>query len=108
MDDFDRERSELMDLSKLDKLIHEKARLGIMSLLASRAERWSFQDLKSELGMSDGNLITHLRTLEKAEYLTSEKVEGIGRGQTFYALQSRGREAFQQYVSALEVILRFD
>jgi hypothetical protein len=43
-----------MDLSKLDKLIHEKARLGIMSLLVSRAERWTFQDLKSELKMSDG------------------------------------------------------
>ena len=44
-----------MDLSKLDKLIHEKARLGIMSLLASRVERWAFQDLKGELKVSDGN-----------------------------------------------------
>lgn len=70
-----RERALLMDLAKL---IHEKVRLGIMSLLASSVERWAFQDLKSELKMSDRNLITHLWTLEKAEFVTSEKVEGVG------------------------------
>lgn len=94
-----------MDLSKLDKLIHEKARLGIMSLLASRAERWAFQDLKGELKMSDGNLITHLRTLEKAEYVLSEKIEGIGRPQTFYELTEAGRRAFENYLAVLEKIL---
>ncbi|MDA7888463.1 transcriptional regulator [Akkermansiaceae bacterium] len=94
-----------MDLSKLDKLIHEKARLGIMSLVASRAERWAFQDLKGELKMSDGNLITHLRTLEKAEYLVSEKVDGVGRPQTFYKLTETGRKAFEDYLAALEKIL---
>lgn len=70
-----REQALLMDLAKL---IHEKVRLGIMSLLASSVERWAFQDLKSELKMSDRNLITHLWTLEKAEFVTSEKVEGVG------------------------------
>jgi len=94
-----------MDLSKLDKLIHEKARLGIMSLLASRAERWAFQDLKGELKMSDGNLITHLRTLEKAEYVGSEKIDGVGRPQTFYELTEAGRVAFENYLSVLEKIL---
>ena len=53
----------MIDFSKLDKVIHEKGRLSIVTLLASRAEPWPFQDLKAELGMSDGNLITHLRTL---------------------------------------------
>ena len=95
-----------MDLSKLDKLIHEKARLGIMSLLASRAERWAFQDLKSELKMSDGNLITHLRTLEKAEFIESEKIDGVGRAQTFYGLSKKGRQAFENYLAELERILR--
>ncbi|MDB6076641.1 MAG: Transcriptional regulator, partial [Akkermansiaceae bacterium] len=56
----------MIDFSKLDKTIHEKGRLGIMTLLASRVEPWPFQDLKNELEMSDGNLITHLRTLEQA------------------------------------------
>ncbi len=94
-----------MDLSKLDKVIHEKARLGIMSLLASRAERWAFQDLKGELKMSDGNLITHLRTLENAGYLQSEKIDGVGRPQTFYGLTKAGREAFKDYLAVLEKIL---
>ncbi len=94
-----------MDLSKLDKLIHEKARLGIMSLLASRAERWAFQDLKGELKMSDGNLITHLRTLGNAGYLQSEKIDGVGRPQTFYKLTKAGREAFGDYLAGLEKIL---
>lgn len=94
-----------MDLSKLDKLIHEKARLGIMSLLASRAERWAFQDLKGELKMSDGNLITHLRTLANAGYLQSEKIDGVGRPQTFYELTKAGRKAFEDYLAVLEKIL---
>jgi len=47
------------DFDKLDKAIHEKGRLSIMTLLATRMA-WSFQDLKAELNMSDGNLITHL------------------------------------------------
>ena len=50
----------MVDFDKLDKVIHERGRLGIMTLLATRPS-WSFQDLKAELGLSDGNLITHLR-----------------------------------------------
>lgn len=44
-----------------------------MSLLASRAQPWAFQELKAELGLSDGNLISHLRTLEKSDSITSKK-----------------------------------
>ena len=47
----------MIDFTKIDKTIHEKGRLSIMTLLASRME-WSFQDLKADLKMSDGNLIT--------------------------------------------------
>ena len=54
----------MFDFQKLDKIIHEKWRLAIMALLASR-RIWSFQELKAELKMSDGNLITHMRTLHK-------------------------------------------
>ena len=66
----------MIDLSQLDKTIHEKGRLAIMSLLASRAQPWAFQHLKAELGLSDGNLITHLRTLEKYDYIMSKKNHG--------------------------------
>ena len=95
----------MIDFSKLDKVIHEKGRLGIVTLLASRGEAWPFQDLKAELQMSDGNLITHLRTLSKAGYVDSEKVDGEGRPQTHYALTAAGRKAFEQYLAILEEIV---
>jgi DNA-binding HxlR family transcriptional regulator len=95
----------MIDFSRLDKVIHEKGRLAIMSLLASGGEAWPFQDLKNELQMSDGNLITHLRTLAKAGYVESERIEGEGRPQTQYAVTRAGRKAFEGYLKVLEEIL---
>lgn len=95
----------MIDFSLLDRTIHEKGRLSIMTLLASRVDPWPYQDLKSQLDMSDGNLITHLRTLEKAEFITGEKQTGDGRPQTLYALTVSGRAAFVAYLGVLEQIL---
>lgn len=95
----------MIDFSLLDRTIHEKGRLSIMTLLASRAEPWPFQDLKGQLEMSDGNLITHLRTLEKAEFIFGEKSTGDGRPQTLYILTPGGRQAFVAYLGVLEQIL---
>ena len=95
----------MIDFSKLDRVIHEKGRLGIVTLLASRVESWPFQDLKAELQMSDGNLITHLRTLAKAGYVDSAKIDGEGRPQTHYRLTQAGREAFEAYIAILESIV---
>ena len=94
----------MIDFSQLDKTIHERGRLAIMTLLAARAD-WSFQDLKSELKMSDGNLITHLRALFKAGY-TMETKEMLGRPRTRYALSKAGRTAFANYLDVLEAIVR--
>ena len=94
----------MIDFSQLDKIIHEKGRLAIMTLLAARAD-WSFQDLKAELKMSDGTLITHLRSLFKAGYTTETK-EMLGRPQTRYALSPAGRTAFTAYLNVLESIVR--
>ncbi len=93
----------MIDFDKLDKLIHEKSRLSIVTLLAARPE-WRFQDLKSELGMSDGNLITHLRTLYKAGYVSMTK-EIDHRPQTKYALTEKGQTAFRNYLTVLEQIV---
>jgi DNA-binding HxlR family transcriptional regulator len=93
----------MFDLEKLDKTIHEKARLGIMTLLATRPS-WSFQDLKAELKMSDGNLITHLRTLHDAGFVAVTK-EILDRPQTSYSLTAKGRKAFQDYLAVLEQIV---
>ena len=94
----------MIDFSQLDKTIHEKGRLAIMSLLAARAG-WPFQDLKAELKMSDGNLITHLRTLIKTGYV-AETREMKARPQTSYALTKEGRKAFETYIGLLEDIVR--
>jgi DNA-binding HxlR family transcriptional regulator len=92
------------DFDKLDKAIHEKGRLAIMTLLAGRVS-WSFQDLKSELKMSDGNLVTHLRTLHKLGFVAVTK-EVLDRPQTSYALTTKGRAAFSDYLLVLEQIVQ--
>jgi predicted ArsR family transcriptional regulator len=94
----------MLDFSKLDKAIHEKGRLAIMTLLATRV-RWLYQDLKEELRMSDGNLITHLRTLHRLGFVAMTK-EMRGRPQTSYSLTAKGRRAFRDYLELLERIIR--
>ena len=94
----------MFDFEKLDKIIHEKGRLGIMALLAARPS-WSFGDLKTELKMSDGNLVTHLRTLHQHGYVAVTK-EVLDRPQTTYALTARGRKAFREYLDVLEQIVK--
>jgi DNA-binding HxlR family transcriptional regulator len=94
----------MLDFNKLDKAIHEKGRLAIMTLLATRVS-WAFQDLKSELGMSDGNLITHLRTLHKLGLVAMTK-EVRDRPQTSYSLTAKGRAAFREYLRILEEIVK--
>ena len=94
----------MLDFDKLDKAIHEKGRLAIMTLLAARPN-WPFQDLKTELSMSDGNLITHLRTLHKLGFVTLTK-EVRDRPQTRYSLTPKGRAAFKDYLRVLEQILK--
>ena len=93
----------MIDFDKLDKTIHEKGRLSIMTLLATRVE-WYFQDLKAALKMSDGNLITHLRALYKVGYVSMSK-EVKGRPQTKYALTKDGKKAFESYLALLEEII---
>ena len=94
----------MFDFEKLDKTIHEKGRLGIMTLLATRPS-WTFQDLKAELKMSDGNLVTHLRTLHHGGYVAVTK-EILDRPQTSYSLTAKGRTSFQEYLTVLEQIVK--
>lgn len=94
----------MLDFDKLDRAIHERGRLAIMTLLAARRS-WAFQDLKSELGMSDGNLITHLRTLHRLGFVAYTK-EVRDRPQTSYSLTRKGQAAFQNYLHVLEQIVK--
>lgn len=95
----------MIDFDQLDKTIHEKSRLAITTLLATRGE-WAFQDLKAELGMSDGNLITHLRTLGAVGYVQEHRDDSGTRPRTTYKLTAAGHKAFKSYVDVLEAIVK--
>lgn len=94
----------MLPFDKLDKTIHERGRLAIMTLLSTHAS-WTFQDLKDELKMSDGNLVTHLRTLHEAGLVAITR-EILERPRTSYALTEKGKKSFGEYLTALEEIVR--
>ncbi len=89
---------------QLDKVIHEKSRMAIMSTLASCVEL-SFTGLRDTLGMTDGNLTTHIRTLQKSGYVSVSKRFSDNRPLTTCTLTREGREAFGGYVDLLEEII---
>jgi len=88
----------------LDRVIHEKGRLAIMSLLAASPEM-SFRDIRDTLKMTDGNVTAHLRTLHESGYVAFTKSMEAGRGVTTYALTSTGRKSFTAYLDLLEDIV---
>lgn len=92
-------------LRQLDRVIHEKGRLGIMSLLAA-SPQLAFTDLRDTLEMTDGNVTAHLRTLHEAGYVAVTKSFQAGRQVTTYALTPAGRSAFTGYLDLLEEIVR--
>lgn len=90
---------------ELDRLIHERVRLGIVSALAVNGAL-SFNDLKAILDLTDGNLATHARKLEEAGYLTCTK-SGRGRAtRTEYGLTDRGQREFARYLEHMEALIR--
>ena len=90
---------------QLDRVIHEKGRLAIMSMLAATPEL-SFTELRDTLEMTDGNLTTHIRTLQEAGYVSITKSYQNNRPLTTCSLTAAGRKAFTQYVDLLEQIVR--
>ena len=90
---------------QLDRVIHEKGRLTILSMLAASPEL-SFTELRDGLGMTDGNLTTHIRTLQQAGYLSVTKSFQNNRPLTTCALTAAGRKAFTNYINLLEEIVR--
>ena len=90
---------------QLDRVIHEKGRLGIMSMLAASADL-SFTELRDALAMTDGNLTTHIRTLQETGYVSVAKSYQRNRRLTTLSLTAAGRKAFAEYVTLLERIVR--
>jgi DNA-binding MarR family transcriptional regulator len=90
---------------QLDRVIHEKGRLAIMSMLAASPEL-SFTELRNALGMTDGNLTTHIRTLQEEGFVAVSKSYAKNRPLTTCSLTPAGRKAFAGYIDLLEQIVR--
>ena len=91
-------------LPDLDRVIHERMRLGIVSALAA-AESLSFPELRRLLDASDGNLSVHARRLEEAGYVACAKSFEGRVPKTVYRLTPEGRRAFERYLGHLEAVL---
>ena len=89
----------------LDKVIHERLRLGIVSALAVN-ERLTFNDLKRLLQTTDGNLSVHARKLEDAEYISCDKTFDGRLPRTEYRLTAAGRRALEKYLAHMDAIIR--
>jgi DNA-binding MarR family transcriptional regulator len=89
----------------LDRLIHERLRLGIVSALAVN-ESLSFNDLKQLMNTTDGNLSVHARKLEEANYVTCNKSFEGRVPRTSYTLTALGRRALEKYLDHMEALIR--
>ena len=89
----------------LDRLIHERLRLGIVSALAVN-NSLSFNDLKSLMKTTDGNLSVHARKLEEAHYVTCQKSFEGRVPKTSYSLTPLGRRALERYLDHMEALIR--
>jgi DNA-binding MarR family transcriptional regulator len=90
---------------QLDRVIHEKGRLAIMSALAASPEL-SFTELRDMLDMTDGNLTTHIRILQQEGFVSVTKSYQKHRPLTCCSLTTAGRKAFAQYIDLLDQIVR--
>jgi DNA-binding HxlR family transcriptional regulator len=89
----------------LDRLIHERVRLGIVSALAAH-EKLSFNELKSLLAITDGNLSVHARKLEEADYVSCKKSFEGRVPKTEFRLTPAGRRALERYLGHMEALIR--
>ena len=89
----------------IDETIHQRTRLAIMATLAG-VVRLDFNELKAELGLTDGNLSTHAAALERAGYVQITKSFRGRKPRTTLAVTAKGRKALQKYITLLQGILQ--
>jgi DNA-binding transcriptional ArsR family regulator len=92
-------------VSELDRLIHQRVRLGIMSALAV-SDSLTFNDLKAALEITDGNLSVHARKLEEAGYIACAKSFEGRIPRTEFTLTTEGRQALELYLDRMEDVIR--
>jgi hypothetical protein len=89
----------------LDRAIHEKARLGILTSLVAHPDGLVFNDLKELCSLTDGNLNRHLAVREDEGVVIGNRLAGRGRPQTVIVMTAAGRRRFQQYLNVLDQVL---
>jgi DNA-binding MarR family transcriptional regulator len=90
----------------LDRVMHERARLSVLTSLVSHPKGLTFVDLKELCALTDGNLSRHLRVLEEAKLVEILKGQEGNRPQTLCRLTSTGRKRFLEYLETLEQVVR--
>jgi DNA-binding HxlR family transcriptional regulator len=90
----------------LDRIIHERARLSVLTSLVSHPRGLAFPDLKRLCGLTDGNLSRHLAVLQEADLVSLEKGYDQNRPQTLCRLTPSGRTRFLDYLGVLEQVVR--
>ena len=91
-------------ITRLDRLIHDRVRLGILSALAASSPL-SFGDVKAALDVTDGNLSVHARKLEDAGYIVARKSFAGRTPRTEFAMTPTGRRAFEKYLEHMDAII---
>jgi DNA-binding MarR family transcriptional regulator len=94
-----------IDIDDLHKAFENRVRLGIMSALAVN-DSLDFTSLKEYLDVTDGNLATHLKRLEKEQFIEVQKTFIDRKPNTSYQMTPEGKQAFEQHLSVLEQIIR--
>ena len=90
----------------LNRVIHERARLGVLTCLITSPKGLTFGDLKQLCSLTDGNLNRHLRVLEKAKLVETVKGHDRNRPQTVCRITASGRRRYLDYLSTLEQVVR--
>jgi DNA-binding MarR family transcriptional regulator len=90
----------------LDRVIHEKARLSVLTSLVTHPKGLVFGDLKEMCGLTDGNLSRHLQVLEEAGFIDIQKGYDHNRPQTLCRITAQGRRRYLDYLQVLEQIVR--
>jgi len=101
----DDERRARFDYAGLERVFHEKARLGILTALVTERDGVAFGDLKTLCGLTDGNLSRHLKTLAEAGLVESEREDAGGRAQSVYRMTREGLGRFLAYLDELDRVV---
>ena len=92
--------------SRLDKIFHDRVRLGVMSILIASKQDVTFTELVNKLELTRGNLSVHMKVLEQNGFVKSKKEFVNNKPRTTFRVTKEGRKAFEEYLNLLEQIVK--